>query len=35
VVLYQYHANIWWGAVLAVIGAVYSYYFAPGKGRQA
>ena len=33
VVLYQYHANVWWGAVLAVIGAVYSYYFAPGKGR--
>ncbi len=33
VVLYHLHANIWWGGVLAVIGAVYCIYFAPGKGR--
>jgi hypothetical protein len=33
VVLYRLHANVWWGALLAVIGAVYCIYFAPGKGR--
>jgi hypothetical protein len=33
VLLYQFHANIWWGGVLAVIGAIYCIYFAPGKGR--
>ena len=33
VVLYQLHANIWWGAVLATIGAGYCIHFAPGKGR--
>lgn len=33
VVLYRLHANIWWGGVLALIGAFYCVYFAPGKGR--
>jgi hypothetical protein len=33
VVLFQLHANIWWGGILAVIGAIYCIYFAPGKGR--
>ena len=33
VVLYHLHANIWWGAILAAIGAAYCIYFAPGKGR--
>ena len=33
VVLYQLHANIWWGAILAVIGFGYCVYFARGKGR--
>ncbi|HME11666.1 MAG TPA: hypothetical protein VKF79_02300 [Candidatus Acidoferrum sp.] len=33
VVLYHFHANIWWGAILAVIGAGYCIYFAPGRGR--
>jgi len=33
VVLFRLHANVWWGAVLAVIGAAYCFYFAPGKGR--
>ena len=33
VVLYRLHANIWWGAILAFIGAGYCIYFAPGKGR--
>jgi FtsH-binding integral membrane protein len=35
VVLYQYHASIWWGAILAVLGAVYCYRFAPGRQRAA
>lgn len=33
VVLYRLHANIWWGAILALIGAGYCIHFAPGKGR--
>jgi hypothetical protein len=33
VVLFHVHANIWWGGVLAVIGAAYCVYFLPGKGR--
>jgi hypothetical protein len=33
VVLYHLHANIWWGAILAALGAFYCIHFAPGKGR--
>lgn len=33
VVLYHLHANVWWGGILAMIGAAYCAYFAPGKGR--
>lgn len=33
VVLFHLHASVWWGAILAAIGAVYSIYYAPGKGR--
>jgi hypothetical protein len=33
VVLFHLHASIWWGGILALIGAGYSIYFAPGKGR--
>lgn len=33
VVLYQYHASIWWGAILAVLGAVYCYRFAPSRRK--
>jgi hypothetical protein len=34
VVLFNLHASIWWGAILAVIGAVYCVYYLPGKGRS-
>ena len=34
IVLFQLHANVWWGAVLLVVGAVYSFKFAP-HGRDA
>jgi hypothetical protein len=33
VVLYEAHANIWWGGLLAVVGAAYCIYFSPGKAR--
>ena len=33
VVLYDLHANIWWGGLLAVIGAAYCIYFSPAKAR--
>ncbi len=34
VVLYQYHASIWWGALLLIIGAVYTYRFRPSRKEQ-
>jgi len=33
VVLFGLHAGIWWGGILTALGAGYSIYFAPGKGR--
>jgi hypothetical protein len=33
VVLFDAHANIWWGALLALVGAAYCIYFSPGKRR--
>lgn len=29
VVLYKLHANVWWGALLLVVGAVYCWHFRP------
>jgi len=31
VVLFQYHANIWWGAVLLLGGLFYCLHFAPNR----
>jgi hypothetical protein len=31
VVLFNLHANVWWGAILLLVGLVYSIKFAPGK----
>jgi len=31
VVLFQYHANIWWGAVLLLVGLFYCLHFAPNR----
>jgi hypothetical protein len=31
IVLFQLHANVWWGAILLLVGAVYCFKFAPGK----
>ena len=35
VVLIEYHASIWWGGILAVLGAIYCYRFSPGRQRAA
>jgi hypothetical protein len=31
VVLFNLHANVWWGALLLVIGRIYCYKFAPAR----
>ena len=31
VVLYKLHANVWWGALLFVAGAVYCRHFRPAR----
>jgi hypothetical protein len=33
VVLFNLHAAVWWGALLTIIGGVYTIYFKPGSGR--
>jgi hypothetical protein len=33
VVLFGVHAPIWWGGLLAVLGAIYCYYFSPARER--
>jgi hypothetical protein len=32
-VLAELHAGIWWGGLLVVLGAGYSYRFLPRKGQ--
>jgi hypothetical protein len=31
VVLFRLHANLWWGALLLVVGLVYCVKFLPGR----
>jgi hypothetical protein len=31
IALYQYHASLWWGAVLLLAGLLYCVRFAPGR----
>jgi len=33
VVLYNLHANVWWGAVLLILGLFFSLRFSPAKER--
>lgn len=33
VVLYNLHANIWWGGVLFVVGLIYSVRYSPARER--
>ena len=35
VVLFHFHANIWWGGTLFVLGIVYCVYFMPGKQKKS
>jgi hypothetical protein len=35
VALFQYHASVWWGALLTVIGLIYCIRFAPGRQKAA
>ena len=32
VVLFQYHAGVWWGALLTLLGGFYCWHFAPKHG---
>jgi len=32
VVLFHYHANVWWGALLLLIGLIYCVKYSPGRG---
>ena len=34
VVLSELHAGIWWGTLLLILGAVYSYKFRPGRSSH-
>jgi hypothetical protein len=34
VVLAHLHAGIWWGALLIVLGGIYSYTFFPGRKKN-
>jgi hypothetical protein len=31
VALWEYHADIWWGVVLLIIGLIYAVRFRPGR----
>jgi hypothetical protein len=35
VVLYELHANLWWGGLLFLAGIIYCYRFTPGKVRDS
>jgi hypothetical protein len=35
IVLYSLHANVWWGAILFVIGAIYCVAFRPSGSHSA
>ncbi len=32
-VLANLHAGIWWGAILTIVGALYSFYFSPSRTK--
>ena len=31
----NHHANIWWGGLLAVLGAIYSWKYSPSKMKAS
>jgi len=34
VVLYDLHANVWWGGFLLVLGLIYAWRFSPAQERK-
>jgi hypothetical protein len=34
IVLGYLHVGVWWGGLLLVLGAIYSYVFAPNRGKR-
>jgi hypothetical protein len=34
VVLFHLHANVWWGAILLVIGLIYCLQFSPNRNKS-
>jgi hypothetical protein len=34
VVLFNLHANVWWGALLTIAGLIYTIFFAPGRKQS-
>ena len=34
VVLYDLHADVWWGALLLILGVFYCWHFSPGRERK-
>jgi len=33
VVLYDLHADVWWGALLLILGLIYCFHFSPARER--
>ena len=33
VVLFRLHANVWWGAILFILGAFYMFKFSPSRSH--
>lgn len=34
VVLFQLHASLWWGALLALLGGFYCWHYAPSRAHE-
>jgi hypothetical protein len=34
VALFELHASVWWGALLALIGGFYCWHYAPSRARE-
>ncbi len=32
-VLADLHVGVWWGALMLILGAIYSFVFAPNRGK--
>lgn len=34
IILFNLHANVWWGALLLLVGLIYCYRFRPSRERN-